>query len=226
MNNNQLIHKKFLCIGHPRCGTGSMSYYLSQMGYDVGHEQMKKDGTSSWLLAVNDVEYPWGDVNELNKYHFENIIHIVRNPFNAIPSIILENNLVHKISPNNASYMFRRKHIKLIFGIDLPKEINKMNLMDQLEIAIITFLLWNKICEMKNPNIICKIENIKPIQIFNKNGVKIDTCAQNRNEDRSVYVKKPTITKKMWENVHPELLKILEIFCHKYNYVSQIKKNV
>ena len=39
-----------------------------------------------------------------------------KNPFDAIPSIILEN----KYSPDNKSYRFRKKHIKKNLNIDLP----------------------------------------------------------------------------------------------------------
>ena len=131
-------HKKFLCIGHPRCGTTSISDYLNQMGYNVGHESMGCDGTSSWMLAVKDNNYPFGNIKTIEKYNFENIIHLVRNPFDAIPSIILEN----KYSPNNKSYNFRRKHINNVFDINLPEiDINTITLLEDIEIAIKTYIL-------------------------------------------------------------------------------------
>ena len=103
-----------MCIGHSRCGTTSIAYYLKQMGHDVRHENMGNDGVSSWMLAVRDDKYPWGNEKDKFRYYFKNIIHVLRNPFNAIPSIILE----HKYSPDNKSYKFK-KHIKKI-RINLP----------------------------------------------------------------------------------------------------------
>jgi hypothetical protein len=61
------------------------------MGYNVGHENINEEGVSSWMLCVDDEKYPWGDIKDKFRYYFENIIHVVRNPFDAIPSIILEN---------------------------------------------------------------------------------------------------------------------------------------
>ena len=58
----RIEYKKFLCIGHPRCGTSSISQYLKYMGYDVCHENMGKDGISSWMLAVKSSDYPWGNI--------------------------------------------------------------------------------------------------------------------------------------------------------------------
>ena len=40
-------------------------------------------------LTVND-NYPWGDVQDKYRYYFENIIHVVRNPFEAIPESIFD----------------------------------------------------------------------------------------------------------------------------------------
>ena len=141
--------KKILCIGHPRCGTTSLSYYLNQMGYKIGHENMGRDGTSSWLLAVKDNKYPYGNVINIESYKFEKIIHVVRNPFDAIPSIILEN----KYSPSNKSYNFRRKHINNVFNINLPEiDINKITLLEDIEIAIKTYIYWNKLCELNLHN--------------------------------------------------------------------------
>ena len=126
-------YKDYLCIGHPRCGTTSISYYLTQMGYNVRHENMGKNGVSSWMLAIEDESYPWGNVKDKFRYYFKNVIHVVRNPFDAIPAIILEN----KYSPCNKSYKFRKKHIKKILNINLPDvDFNNLFLLDETELAI------------------------------------------------------------------------------------------
>jgi FkbM family methyltransferase len=213
-------YKKFLCIGHPRCGTTSISYYLNQMGYKVGHEKMDDDGVSSWMLAVRDNSYPYGNVKTLENHVFENIIHIVRNPFDAISSIILEN----KYTPNNLSYKFKIKHIKKILDINMPNiDFNNITLREEIEIAIQTFLYWNRICELNNPTLICKIEDIKPIQIFNTSNININTTSKNSNKfyDGKKY-DKPVLEARHYSKINKDLLKELECFCKKYNYLYSL----
>ena len=214
-------YKDFLCIGHPRCGTSSISYYLKQMGHDVGHEDMGNDGISSWMLAVEDSSYPWGNVKNKFRYYFKNVIHVVRNPFSAIPSIILEN----KYSPDNKSYKFRKKHIKKILNIDLPVvDINNVNLSTEIELAIKTFIYWNKICEKYNPETICKIEDICFLQKFNTKNITIDISKKNSNKKyQNIIYKKPVITDAMYEKIDDNLKEELHIFCKKYNYKYLLK---
>ena len=221
----RIEYRKFLCIGHPLCGTKNISEYLKQMGYNVGHENMNEDGVSSWMLCVEDDKYPWGDVKDKFRYYFENIIQVVRNPFDAIPSIILEN----KYSPNNASYIFRKKHIKYLLDIDLP-DINidiDIDVITEIEIAIKTFIYWYKICEKLNPRTICKIEEISNLQKFNTNNITINIC--KKNSDKKYCGKnynKPLITNDMYEKIDNNLKKELEQFCKKYNYKNIIESDI
>ena len=212
----KIEYKDFLCIGHSRCGTTSISYYLKQMGYDVRHENMGKDGVSSWMLAVIDDNYPWGNVKDKFRYYFKNIIHDLRNPFNAIPSIILEN----KYAPDNKSYKFKKKHIKKILGINLPDvNFNKISLTLEIELALKSYIYWNKICEMSNPQTICKIEDISPIQKFNYNNEIIDEAIKNSNKKfQGKRYPKPIITNDMYKNINKDLIQELKDFCKKYNY--------
>ena len=209
-------YKDFLCIGHPRCGTTSISYYLKEMGYNVEHENMGKDGVSSWMLAVEDESYPWGNVKKKFQYYFKNIIHVVRNPFDAIPSIILEN----KYSPDNKSYRFRKKHIKKNLNIDLPDaNFNNFSLLDDIELAIKTFIYWNKICELCKPETICKIEDISSLQKFNIKNKPLDTTKKNSNNKYAGKVyKKPIISKDIYEKIDDTLKQELQYFCKKYDY--------
>ena len=212
----KIIYKEFLCIGHPRCGTGSMSFILKQMGYDVGHENMGINGVSSWMLAVEDINYPWGNIRNKKRYYFKNIIQIIRNPFDAIPSIILEN----KYSPNNKSYNFRKKHIKRLLNINLPDiNINNETLINDIELAVKTFIYWNKICELCQPNTICKIEDISPLQKFNFRKKKIDKTKKNSNKKYGgKKYNKQIINKDLYEKINDELKEELKKFCRKYNY--------
>ncbi len=189
------------------------------MGCWVGHENMGLQGVSSWMMAVRCFQYPFGNVKNGAQFYFKNIVHIVRNPFSAIGSIILEN----KHSPNGKSYRFRRDHIKLVLGIVLPEfeKVLKMNVVDSTELAIKTFLYWNKICTLCNPTVICQIENIKPIQVFNKFGRKLyaDSDAIHTNKMfKGQHFKKPNITVDILNTIDCDVKTELKDFCDKYNY--------
>ena len=212
----RIEYKDFLCIGHPGCLTTSASDYLTQMGYNVGHENMGGDGISSWMLAVEDENYPWGNVHKKHEYYFKNIIHVVRNPFDSIPSIILEN----KHTPNHKSYLFKKKHIKKILNIDLPNvDFNTLSLLEETELALKTFIYWNKVCELAKPNTILKIEDVSSLQKFNTRNVSLNTNKKNTNKkyDGKVY-EKPTISKDIYEKLDTALKQELQNFCKKYNY--------
>jgi FkbM family methyltransferase len=215
-------YKDFLCIGHPRCGTTSISYYLTQMGYNVGHENMGENGVSSWVLAVEDENYPLGNIKEKFRYYFKNVIHVVRNPYDAIPSIILEN----KYSPGNKSYKFKKKHIKKNLNINLPDfDFNNLSLLDETELAIKTFIYWNKICELCKPETICKIEDISSLQKFNTKNITLDKSKKNSNKLYlgKVY-EKPYITNDIYEKIDANLKQELKFFCKKYDYEYLLDK--
>jgi hypothetical protein len=209
------FYKKILCIGNPRSGSAFTADCLKQMGLGIEHESMGSDGVSSWMLAVND-KYPYGDVSDLYRYHFEKVIHYVRNPWDSIPSMIIEN----KYSPNNDSYKFRIKHINSIFGLKLKDiDIETVTTFEDLEIAITTFIYWNKICENRKPDIIFKIEDLGGLKEYIVSNIIIDTSPKNAAKpyDGKIYAK-PIITKNMYKKVRPELLNELRNFCIKYNY--------
>jgi hypothetical protein len=214
----KVFYKKILCIGHPRTGTRTITNYLNQIGYNIKHEKMGFDGTSSWMLAVDDNNYPWGNIKNRNIFHFDKIIHVVRDPFQAIPSIILEN----KYSPYNKSYNFRKKHIKKILNIDLPNtNAGKIDFKKDLEIAIKTYLYWNKICEMNNPTLICKIEDTNTLSKLNHKNKKIIFTKINKTKNKIFNGRKynkPKISLDMYNNVDRKLIIELKKFCKKYNY--------
>jgi GR25 family glycosyltransferase involved in LPS biosynthesis len=223
----RIEYKKFLCIGHPRCGTTSISYILNNMGYNVGHEYMGTNGISSWMLAVNDNDYPWGNIglqynNPIETYHFENIIHVIRNPFNAIPSIILEN----KYPPNNNSYNFRKKFIKNLLNIDMLHIIgndeDNLTLIEEIELATKTYLYWNKICQLKYPTLIIKIENIDELDKFNKNSINLLNLNNIKLNSNKLFngkkYDKPIIDMKLWNSISESIKNDLKDFCNKYNY--------
>lgn len=226
--NLKRIPRKFLCIGHPRCGTAFTANLLTAFGWQVGHEEIKNDGVSSWMLAVNSMHYPWGNIgydNPLDQYDFEMLIHVVRNPIFAIPSIILEN----KYSPENRSFQFRRRWIHKELGIDLPNIVGAdrdgMVLSDEVELALKTFLFWNRICELRKPNIVFRIEyDFCKLDSFNKTSVQLDTTKCLRRNDSKPYqgtiYEKPflLLTSNHLKKTNANLQNELKRFCEKYGY--------
>lgn len=220
-NSRELRYKFFLCIGHPRCGTGYISELLTKFGHPVGHESMKKNGVSSWLLAVKSNNYPWGNIGNnklrpINSFYFKNIIHVVRNPYSAIPSIILEN----KYAPK--SYNFRKKFIKQILNIDLPPYKSDGNLLYDTELAVLTFIHWNKICELKNPNYTVQLENAYSLlNIFNKANISEDMVPKDCNNTKNKLFNKKKYQKPNvdFTIISEELKSMIKEFCEKYNYL-------
>jgi hypothetical protein len=103
-------------IASPRCGTGYMAHALRQYGLDVGHEVIGLDGISSWLFAVRDTDLPFGGCvySRNSNYVFpRQIIAVIREAKNAIPSLILEN------TKNIQSYAFRRRWILRKYDVDI-----------------------------------------------------------------------------------------------------------
>ena len=128
--------------------------------------------------------------------------------------MILEN----KYSPNNKSYIFRRNFINKIFNINLPLESN--NLISDIEIAIQTYIYWNKIIEKKNPTLLIKLEELNKLNIFSKNGKKIENKIIKNNNKlyNGKRINKPLITKNDYKKINPKIKELLKDFCIKYNY--------
>ena len=83
-----------------------MSALFNTLGYEIGHEQMKDDGISSWLYGANLVHpFSWNYIK--NKHalkikpnikirenvKFNHIFCIIRNPETALKSIIYTENV-------------------------------------------------------------------------------------------------------------------------------------
>ena len=210
------IFKKFLILASPRSGTNSSADFLQQLSYKVGHENMQNDGISSWMCAVNSNDYPFQKPINLQQFHFENIIHIVRNPFNIIPSLILEN----KYSPNNKSYLFRRHFIQKEFNINLPENTLNHNLTQDIETAILTYIFWNKIIDKNKPTLTIKLENLNSFNRFSKNNKKIEKLVK-KNQNKlyeGKHYDKPNIKIEDYKKIKVSILNLLKQFCLKYNY--------
>lgn len=160
------MEHELLVIGHPRTGTGYMSKLLCSYGLDIGHEKILANGTSNWMYAVIDEHYPYG-VQGWQDKTFKYIIHNIRNPYDALPSIMGENQ-------QQQSYLFRKKHIFQRFGIDLDQ-------YNPHEKAVWSFLLWNQMITELKPDIVVRVEHCE-------NEIKKFLLKKNLIQDKSIDV--------------------------------------
>ncbi len=228
---NTLIRKEYKeirCLSHPRCGSGYISFFLKQMGLDVGHENMGANGISSWMLTVKDTDYPWGDIGEsktaggIHHYYFAHTIQVLRHPLSAIPSIILEN----QYSKDNASYLFRRKHLP---HLTLPENAFGNNM---IELAVKMYLAWNALINDQHPDFVFRIEydQEKLAQFLLERQLIQDTLkdfnalreTKINTEKHYLGIKyeKPKLSKNDILNTLPtKTLQQLHQFCQQYGYV-------
>jgi hypothetical protein len=83
---DQVESRRVLVTGCGRSGTTYVSLLLRRCGLHVPHEhRMGKDGISSWLFGPKSMAVPWGP--SPSRFRFENVVHLVRDPLSAIPSI-------------------------------------------------------------------------------------------------------------------------------------------
>lgn len=148
-HENHILYRDLLLIGHPRCGSGYMSKLLGYYGLEVGHERMGRRGISSWMFAVEDEQNPFA-LDPLSRSrrntHFGAVVHFVRDPRTAIPSILRENRHSEK------SYAFRRRHIQDAFGVDLDAA------QSEVERALLSYVYWNKIVERQPVDLRVRVE--------------------------------------------------------------------
>ena len=118
------VKDKIIVVGCPRSGTGYASKF-----FNIGHEELNKNGISSWCLVFNNVLY--GPNLQQVKNFFKNsevkIYHQVRNPLKVISSF-------QSMSPRAHDYFI--------------KELNLSNLSSFLEKYIKIWVETNKKCEL------------------------------------------------------------------------------
>lgn len=133
----------FLFLGHPRCGSRALSKMLFAAGLHVGHERPGPDGSVSWWHTgrlIRRALWPSfshgaGDDGEI--WLAGRIFHYLRDPREAIPSIVLENEFRGR---DNNSFKVRRRVIERRFEVDIGE-------LDALGAAATSYALWNKIAE-------------------------------------------------------------------------------
>lgn len=135
-------------IGTPRCGTHFAAQLLAGLGCDVGHERMGRDGIVSWMFAVADGPLPFGQdaaARDSRFVHGRHLAMVVRPWREAVASLVLENRL------NLQSFAFRRRWIQARTGIDV------LDIPDDAEQALATWVYWNQICLDRSPDVVLRL---------------------------------------------------------------------
>lgn len=209
--------RRLLILGHPRTGTGHAAATLRSWGLDVGHEADGKDGICSWMLAVED-EAPWA-ADEVARHRsalrHKLLLHVVRSPADAIPSIIRENN--H--APQSLAY--RRKHILDRFDIDICAAAT------DLETAVLSLVYWSRLIAAQKPDFVFHVEDgLEGLRAFLiAEGEQVSPDAQSPfepvNADKfyqGVRHPKPVLTSDDWNTLLPPTRDLLASYCDHYTY--------
>ncbi len=130
--------KRFLITGHSRSGTGYAASLFSANGFDIGHERMGRDGTSSWLMAVEAISYPWTQ-DRRQDYEFDTVIHVVREPLDVVCS--------SAITEKPKSLAFRSKFVHIEGGM--------------LEGAIRSYYGWTRIIQEQKPDMTVRVGELQ-----------------------------------------------------------------
>jgi hypothetical protein len=97
--------RKLLVTGCGRSGTRYLTFVLRRLGLDVRHEEIGRDGTASWCLAVNPDSAPWGPA--ATAADFDNVFLQIRHPLSVIASCA---------SLRQESWQFISEHIECPAG--------------------------------------------------------------------------------------------------------------
>ena len=133
----------YLFLGHPRCGSFALSAMLSAAGLRVGYEGPGPDGSVTWwqtakrVPGVNWPSFWYGKSQNRQIWIAGRILHYLRDPREAIPSIVLENEFNGR---QNNSFRTRRRVLDSRFDIDIGK-------LDAPAAAATSYALWNRIAE-------------------------------------------------------------------------------
>lgn len=214
-----VTRKTCLITGHPRCGSRYMALLFKQLGLDINHEWFGDDGISSWLFAVRDLNMPTlgGHVISPEASYstvFDYTLAYVRNPYEAIPSIMLENRV-------ERSYNYRRNHILSELDIDID------DYKSDIERALASYLFWNKIVERKAPTTTFKVEDcVESVYRFLKDNALLKRpvdiagidIATNANATASRGILKPVVSKDNYRKIAQHLRNDLASFCSQYGY--------
>lgn len=209
-----------LVTGHPRCGSAYTAEVFKALGFDLKHERYGADGTCSWLHVAGDLAAPYGD-NDDGVSEFRNVVAYVRDPRDALPSIMLENTV-------ELSFSFRRFHIFRRLGRDIAARQNA------LERAIESYLSWMEIVDQCRPCAVIHAERpVEDLRSILRDGILIDRPVDparfaaveqlpkdvNASSNR-FFLSKPVLSVQDYQNVAADLQQRLRDFCSRYGYAD------
>ena len=208
---------KYLIIGHPRSGTAYMSKLFKKNGLDVRHERMGRDGRSDWQYAIpNETIFPWGKgVRE--DYEFDVVIHNIRDPLTAIPSISNTETPGHGVDENRRSKWVRKSEEFRRKYIHLPDK----NVFDN---AASSYLGWNNIIKKELKDFSSKGLDVRVVRI--EHAIEdLHGLGITKPLDKKVNARKHSgISAEEWNKVSPVNLNKLEEFCVDYGYSSIMER--
>lgn len=207
-----------LVVGHPRCGSKYVTHALNRIGLRIGHEDLQRDGICSWMQAVDDLTAPFSD-NPYLVGPFKLVLSYVRDPREAIPSIMLENSFARSLD-------FRRFHIYRAFGIDIAHR------RTAIERAIESYLLWMRLAERREPEFTLRVEHLSEEILahrekfaragFDVDMEHVDHIARVPTDMNASATKfrlvKPDLPTEAYRAIAPDLHDALGGFCDKYGY--------
>tara|TARA_B100000683_G_scaffold277766_1_gene338728 strand:+ start:7345 stop:8007 length:663 start_codon:yes stop_codon:yes gene_type:complete len=216
-----MVDKRFLLVGHPRCGTGFMSEIFKSFNLDVPHERIGKDGTSCWFYASEN-QIPDFGKKDLNgkvrsDFRFKTKIQNVRDPFKAIPSIYFTE------TPNGDN----KKHWAYRFmveSLNFRKRILKIEDNNIFNVTVKSYLGWNGLIKTNGVDLFFRVEDADKIEEYLKSLelVKVNHSTYNlnsRKDDKNIKYKSFP-----WGKVDDMLIEELDVFCEEYGYESLTKR--
>ena len=208
-----------LLTWHPRCASGYISSVLSSCGVELGHERRGRDGICSWMLAVDDLNPPWGDPPPATGGYAAEWAY-VRDFRSSVPSIALENCRAR-------SYAFRRFHIWRTSGIDLD---DHRGVLDR---ALASYVLWYEIVLDRPLGGVVRVEHVAedlpPLleRLDGRSGSEADLVRRKLREGHKANdsagkfdIEKPRFTEADWGAADEALLLRLERLAARIGYAA------
>ncbi|MEO8927278.1 MAG: hypothetical protein ABI306_08955 [Caulobacteraceae bacterium] len=214
-------------VGHPRCASAYMATLFMEMGLEIGHEKLLRDGISNWMSVADDHHVPYGDTT--HGVDFAHTVAHVRDPADAIPSIMMENGRA-------VSFNYRRLHILRACGVDLA------DWRSALDRAVASLVFWYDMVEALNPEATFKVEDAEgPVRDYVARAGILATAhgaqdapvavareaeadpepdeARKVNNSMGKFGRdKPEVAQGAYAGLDPDLQTRLETYCARYDY--------
>ena len=208
-----------LLVGHPRCGTKYVADLCKAANLEVGHELLECHGISSWMFAVDANPVPFYSnvgASSRQRLYWDYMVQIVRNPFKAIPSIMVDN------EHSSESFEYRRHHILAHTGVDL------LEFQYPVERAAWSLVLWNRIIARQKPDLTFRIEDanvfldfLRRKGLLSDDGALVPESVPPSNVAKPYKGKvhsKPKLLRSDYDALSPECRQALAEHCVEYGY--------